>query len=229
MISTLYVLLSGILGGFIHRFRGGWPDKPKWMPGHARLWSTLFVILLLLIVVKWEIAVGIGLAYLFGSTFGWHNWMNCGDPNIYRNSFNIEWIDDLVHRFFGPYWKPSSAVNEPDGGFSKIGYTIPSPTGDVRDVRWRVKAACLGMALRGLYYLPMLLIIPVYYKLPMVAIPAVVIILFAPIYGASRVIWYRTKDKIKYRDDSLTIAEPVTGLVFGLAVGVQLLMIGAFN
>ncbi len=226
MTSVFYVFLAAVLGGFIHRFRGGWPDKPNWLPGHTRLWSSLFVILLLLIILRWEIAVAIGLAYLFGSTFGWHNWMNCGDPITYKLSTNIKWVDYLVYKICGPYWIPSSAENDKLGELAELGFSVKSPTGDVRDVKWRAKAACIGMALRGLYYVPMFLILPIFYNDPMAALPAVVIILLAPIYGGARALWIKTKDKINYRDDSLTIAEPVVGVIFGLALGVQLLLLG---
>lgn len=74
---------------------------------------------------------------------------------------------------------------------------------------------CVGMALRGLLYLPMLLVIPVLFRsweaLPFVA----VLILFAPTYGISQFIARKTKT------DALAIAEPLVGGVFGAALMAQ--------
>jgi hypothetical protein len=220
-MSTILVLIAAIIGALIHRFRGGWPDKPRWMPGHARLWATLFVLVASWFAFEPITAVMIAALYLFGSTFGWHNWMNCGDPNIYGNGPNVSWIDDALFRLFGPYWAPVSSPVEQSGEFAKIGYTVQSPIGGVRPAAWRIKVACLGMALRGLFYLPMLLVIPVLYRSADAAWLALSVLMFAPIYGLSRWIFEQTKQRITYRDDSLTLAEPLVGLLFGAVLMAQ--------
>lgn len=219
------IALSALFGALIHRFRGGWPDKPSWMPGHARLWAALFVF-----VIGWPafgplVASLVAVLYLGGSVFGWHNWMNCGDPATYRNNNNVLPIDWAVFKIMGPYWIP---VGGSPSGLATDGFAVKSPTGSVRPESWRWRAAAIGMSLRGLLYLPMLLVIPVVLHSVVALAPALVVALFGPAYCLSRWVWSKTRSFIHYRDDSLTIAEPVVGALFGAAVMAQWLIARGF-
>lgn len=213
------IAIAALLGALIHRFRGGWPDKPSWMPGHARFWSAFIILIILWFAFDPWIAVAIATSYLIGSTPGWHNWMNCGDPMTYHNGYNVSWIDDAVGKVMGAYWVPKDGQADPC--FVANGLAVPGINGAVRPPSWRRRAACLGMMLRGLLYLPMMLVIPLRFESLSALALASVVLLFGPTYGFSRWFFQKTNQWVNYRDDSLTIAEPLVGMFFGVAIWIQ--------
>jgi hypothetical protein len=214
------ILLSILLGSLINRFRGGWPDKPSWMPGHTRLWAALFAFIALYFVSGPLIASIIASLYLLGSVWGWASYMNCGgNPHTWSDNPVVDWIDSTLLSLYGPEWYPTGGKADPV--MLASGYVVESPTGEIRPFSWRRKRECTGMALRGLMYLPMFLVIPVLMH-SWIALPvALGLVLFAPIYGIARVIYNKTDKRVKYRDDSLTIAEPLTGALFGFMIILQ--------
>lgn len=219
------ILFAAFIGAFIHRFRGGWPAKPAWIPGHARFWSAFALLAISWFVFDPWIASAIAITYLIGSTPGWHNWMNCGDPMTYRNGYNVSWIDDAVGMVMGAYWIPKDGQADPC--FVANGLAVHGVNGSVRPPSWRRRAACLGMALRGLLYLPMMLVIPLRFESLSALAFAGSVLLFGPIYGLSRWVFQKTNKWINYRDDSLTIAEPLVGGIFGVAIWIQWVIVSA--
>lgn len=163
----IYILLSSVIGGFLNRLRGGLAyDLGFGIPhGIMRIIVSLFSTVCLYFPF-WQVHAfnsidyiwftGVFLAaFAIGIIPGWGSWFKIGrNPNSYKH--NRDWIlsEYLSYLRYGPKWaifnphKP----NHDETHFLHRFNIIPSPTGQIRPFKWRVKMERFAMNVRGLNF-----------------------------------------------------------------------------
>lgn len=218
MIGLLSVIVAAVVGAVLHRIRGG---GLQFIPRFG-LGRSLWLVTPIVGLIAWPFvgvvnAVIIAALYLAGSVNGWGSYFDCGGrTDGWRDDPEVWWIDKLLLKWFGPEWAADPGAVAPDR------FDVVYNGGEVRPLSWRRKRDCTGMALRGLHYLPMFLVLPAMASSLLAAVPGVIAIaLFAPSYLAGRTI-ERWADR---RGDRIEVSEYVVGAVFGAALAAQYLVV----
>jgi len=207
--AIIAILAAAIAGAFIHRYRGGGFDLPR--PGRS-----LWVAAPLVGLIAWPFigalpATYLAALYLAGSVQGWGSYFDCGNKKTgWADDPEVQWIDRVLFNLFGPQWAESGERIHPV--HAALGDVIVNE-GRTRSMHWQRRRDCTGMALRGLHYMPMMLVIPTAFASWWALVPGVIAVaLFAPAY---RLGWAIS------RRHATGIAEWIVGAVFGAAVATQ--------
>lgn len=243
------LMVVGLLAVFLiymsisNRWRGGFPEKPDWLPGRLLLWSgvlntiVIFVISAafgLSVMISGVFALAVFAGYMAGFSPGWGSYYDIGtNAGSFRDSSEVKVIDWILCKLHGPQWIPS--------GFDPAMYirfdNVVSPTGDVRPYSWRIQRDFTGMCLRGLLA-----------GIGMTFVPAIVLGLMGvpdawylmvmspfwmwmgPIYYFANHIWFKLPgyemnlpggDKLY----ETSIAERITGILNGIGVLLMILIL----
>lgn len=243
------LMFAGVLAGFLvymsssNRWRGGFPEKPDWLPGRLLLWSgvlntvVIFVISLLVglpTLISGVFALTVFAGYMAGFSPGWGSYYDIGtNSESFRDSTEIKAIDWILFKIYGPQWIPS--------GYDSALYlrfdNVLSPNGSPRPYSWRIQRDFTGMCLRGLLA-----------GIGMAFIPAIVLGLMGvpdawylmvmapfwmwmgPIYYFANHIWFKLPgyemnlpcgDKLY----ETSIAERMTGILNGIGVLLMILIL----
>jgi len=217
MIETaLIILVAAIVGAFINRIRGGGlrPQVPRFGLGRS-LWLAAPMVG----VIAWPFvgalpALYLAALYLLGSVQGWGSYFDCGNKRDgWADDPEVQWIDRVLMELYGPQWAATEGRIHPV--HAALGDVIHNE-GRTRPSAWQRKRDCTGMALRGLHYLPMVLVIPTAYGSWWALVPGMVAVaLFAPAY---RLGWAIS------RRHATGIAEWIVGGIFGAALASQYVM-----
>jgi len=223
MIETAGIILAAaIVGALLNRIRGGGlkPQVPRFGLGRS-LWLVTPIVGL----IAWPFigalpAFYLAALYLLGSVSGWGSYFDLSRKRDgWSDDPEVEWIDRVLMEVFGPQWAMDKARIHP----------IHAARGDViynegreRPASWRWWRDFTGMALRGLHYLPMMLVIPTAFASWWALAPGIIgVALFAPVYwmGWNAPGWLRRRG---YKGTGL--AEYIVGAFFGAALAVQYLV-----
>ncbi|MFI9653046.1 hypothetical protein [Guyparkeria halopsychrophila] len=194
--SALYLTAAAVIGALIHRYRGGgFPVLPS--PGRS-LWLAAPAVGL----IAWPFVGALPAFYLFvlylaGSVQGWGSYFDLGrKADGWKDDPEVGWIDTSLAYLFG----------EERAG---------------RSPGWRFKRDFTGMALRGLHYLPMVLVIPSAFVSWWALVPGVIAVaLFAPAYWLG----YQVPRSWGREFYGTSLAEYVVGAIFGAALTAQYLI-----
>ena len=179
-MNILYTLLSVIIGGLFNRLRGGWlydlglPLPKIVLRSCVALFSTACLYLPFWLnhafnSTDYLWAGGVFLCFLmFGLIPGWGSWFSIGrEETSYRH--NRDWIlsEVLTRIIYGKKWVPSKEVTtyadyapvpetyrtvkfpEDEHLLKRFNYML-SPTGYIRDAKWRRNMEFTAMNIRGL-------------------------------------------------------------------------------
>ncbi|MDZ7789741.1 MAG: hypothetical protein U5L08_04455 [Xanthomonadales bacterium] len=212
--ATLTILAAAAVGAFLHRLRGGGfkPAIPRFGLGRS-LWLAAPLVG----VAAWPFvgvlpAVYLALLYLLGSVSGWGSYFDLSRKRDgWVDDPEVPWIDKALMETFGPQWAADRERIHPEhaakGDVIYMG-------GKERPASWRFWRDFVGMALRGVHYLPMLLVLPTVYASWWGLLPGVVAIaLFTPAYWVGHQTRHGTG-----------AAEYIVGGLFGAAVAGQYLL-----
>jgi len=251
MFIAFQVLVVGIIGGFLNWIRGGGIGHIIPRPGRSLYWVSLAIFLIMIPFVGMYTALFLGLMFLFGGVRGHGSYFDCGQKaSGYQDDPEVAWIDWILLKLFGPEWALSSEgvsryrlqgvevkpLPEDATIVEKIKYKLNTMfivrdvkvTNQTRPIEWRQKRDCAGMALRGLHYLPFFLVIPIAFGSWLALLPIIGLVLFAPLYFVSRILWDMYEDRfgsVHWKVFSGTaLSEWLTGILFWVMVWIQYLI-----
>jgi len=221
MIETALILLAAAaFGAFVNRLRGGGfkPAIPRFGLGRSLWLAAPLVGLAVWWLTDPLTAVYVALLYLLGSVQGWGSYFDLGHKKDgWADDPEVQWIDKVLFRLFGPQWAADAERIHP---VHKVQGDVVYHEGKSRPPCWRFWRDFTGMALRGLLYLPVFLVLPTVGGSWWALAPGgVAVVLFAPCY------WLGWKTPW-----GTGAAEYLVGAVFGAALATQyLLVIDSFS
>lgn len=234
--------LAVLIGGFLNWIRGGGIGHIIPRPGRSLYWVSLAIFLIMIPFVGVWVALALGIMFLIGGVKGWGSYFDCGrKAKGYNDSPEVAWIDAVLLKLFKEEWAISADNVNPrrvkgeeptppadDAPFyEKIRYKLDSMfrvndvvvNGKTRPYEWRRLRDCTGMALRGLHYVPFFLVLPIVYGSWIALLPILGLVLFAPLYYVSKLIWDKVEDQFGYIHwryfSGTALAEWLTGMLFG--------------
>lgn len=219
--ALIAILSAAIVGALIHRFRGGGfkPQVPRFGVGRS-LWLAAPAVGL----VAWPFigalpAAYLAAAYLLGSVSGWGSYFDCGRKRDgWADDPEVEWIDEVLMHLFGPQWAPAEERIHPIHG---VRGDVIHNEGRTRPFAWQQRRDCTGMALRGLHYLPLFLVIPTATASWWALLPGLAALaLFAPAYRLGHAAPRHWPGQFR----GTSLAEWLVGAIFGAALAGQYLL-----
>ncbi len=216
--AALAALAAAIVGAFLHRLRGGGfkPAVPRLGLGRSLWLVTPIVGLLAWPFIGTLPAFYLAILYLLGSVSGWGSYFDLSRKSDgWADDPEVEWIDRVLMELFGPQWAMDAGRINP----------VHEARGDVihnegreRPASWRFWRDFTGMALRGLHYVPMMLVIPTAFASWWALVPGVIAVaLFAPAYWLG----YQVPRSWGREFYGTSLAEYIVGAIFGAAIASQ--------
>ena len=213
MIESVIIAAAAVFGAFVNRLRGGGfkPAIPRFGLGRSLWLATPIVGLASWPFVGALPALYLAALYLAGSVQGWGSYFDCGNKRDgWADDPEVQWIDRVLFKLFGPQWAESSERIHPV--HAALGDVVYNASRE-RPMGWKRKRDCTGMALRGVHYLPMMLVIPTAFASWLALVPGIIgVALFAPAYWLG---WQIS------RRHATGIAEYLVGAIFGAAISMQ--------
>ncbi len=215
MIELAIIAATAAIGAFLNRIRGGGLQFiPRFGLGRSLWLVTPIVGLLAWPFVGALPAFYVALLYLAGSVSGWGSYFDLSRKRDgWADDPEVPWIDKVLMETFGPQWATDRDRIHPE--HAAIGDVVYNE-GRERPASWRFWRDFTGLALRGLHYLPMMLVLPTAYASWWALVPGfVAVALFAPAY---RLGWAIS------RRHATGIAEWIVGGIFGATLATQYLI-----
>lgn len=94
----MLTVACGALGSYINRLRGTSHWRPSWLPGHSRIYASLFVAILGWVVSTWLVGLAVGLGYYVWSVLPWGHWIDVDqdDYDVDRKRSSYERVIDRI-------------------------------------------------------------------------------------------------------------------------------------
>lgn len=157
------VLLYGVIGAILNRWRGGGkypilrhiPFARYWVSGYY----TIPIIVAIGVTDPWVILIGViwfGLCY-DSVRRGWGSYFDLGTWSLdWKDSPEVRWIDWVLFRLFGAKWIPDDwnqvVSDKAHAELIQRRDIVDGPYGQARPYSWRFWRDFTGMTLRGLHY-----------------------------------------------------------------------------